>query len=66
MGDQFDPPGVEAAFAATRLIAISAWDDEENGSLAENYGAAILLDKITLAQSLIPAIKGKNLLIRRS
>jgi CheY-like chemotaxis protein len=60
MGDKFDPPEVKAAFASTRLIAISAWEDEENGILAENYGTTILLDKISLAQSLIPAIKGQE------
>ena len=56
----FEPPEVKAAFAGARLIAISAWEDEENGILADTYGAVILLDKMTLAQSLIPAIKGQE------
>src|SRR5579862_302442 len=61
MGEnKFDPAEIKTALAGTRLIAISAWEDEENGILAESYGAAILLDKISLAHSLIPAIKGQG------
>jgi len=59
MGETFDPAEIKTAFAGTRLIATSAWEDEENGILAESYGATVLLDKINLAQSLIPVIKGQ-------
>lgn len=41
----------------SRLIAISFWDDEGTRALAESLGAATLLDKLTLATELIPAIK---------
>jgi hypothetical protein len=40
-----------------RLIAISFWDDEATQALADSFGAAILLDKLTLATELIPEIK---------
>ena len=41
----------------SRLIAISFWDDSDARALAESLGAATLLDKLTLATELIPAIK---------
>jgi DNA-binding NarL/FixJ family response regulator len=41
----------------SRLIAISFWDDEGTQALAESLGAVTLLDKLTLATELIPAIK---------
>lgn len=41
----------------SRLIAISFWDDTDTQALAESLGAATLLDKLTLATELIPAIK---------
>ena len=44
-----------------RLIAISFWDDEATQTLADSFGAAILLDKLTLATELIPAIKAATL-----
>ncbi len=40
-----------------RLIAISFWDDESTKALARSLGAVMLLDKLTLATELIPAIK---------
>lgn len=54
---QFEASQVKTAFADTRLIAISAWDHEEDGILAKSYGAAIVLDKMNLGESLIPAIR---------
>jgi DNA-binding NarL/FixJ family response regulator len=39
-----------------RLLAISAWNDEETQSLASSYGAAVCLDKTNLVTQLIPAI----------
>ena len=41
----------------SRLVAISFWDDTDTRALAESLGAATLLDKLTLATELIPAIK---------
>ena len=45
----------------SRLIAISFWDDEDTQTLAESLGAVTLLDKLTLATELIPAIKAATL-----
>jgi DNA-binding NarL/FixJ family response regulator len=58
--NEFDASEIRAAFAGRRLIAITAWNDEESGVLAETYGAATLLDKLSLAHALIPAIKGQE------
>lgn len=41
----------------SRLIAMSFWNDDDTRSLARSLGAATLLDKLTLATELIPAIK---------
>jgi DNA-binding NarL/FixJ family response regulator len=41
----------------TCLIAMSLWDDAETQSLAENFGAARLLEKSRLATTLIDAIQ---------
>jgi hypothetical protein len=38
------------------LFAISVWTDEESKSLAESFGADALLDKMDLANRLIPTI----------
>jgi DNA-binding NarL/FixJ family response regulator len=40
----------------TCLIAMSLWDDAESQSLAESFGAARLLNKSTLATTLVDAI----------
>jgi DNA-binding NarL/FixJ family response regulator len=40
----------------TCLIAMSLWDDAETHSLAESFGAARLLEKSTLATTLVDAI----------
>lgn len=45
----------------SRLIAISFWDDEGTRALAESFGAVTLLDKLTLATELIPAIKATSM-----
>jgi DNA-binding NarL/FixJ family response regulator len=42
---------------ATRVIAISAWNDEQTQALAQSYGAVKLLDKVDMASLLIPAIR---------
>lgn len=38
------------------VLAMSVWNDEETKELAENLGAAVLLDKMSLASTLIPTI----------
>ena len=45
----------------SRLIAISFWNDTDTQALAESLGAATLLDKLTLATELIPAIKAATI-----
>jgi DNA-binding NarL/FixJ family response regulator len=59
MGDegQLTPEQVRSCFSQSRLIAMSIWKDEETKSLAESFGAVVLLDKSTLGTELIPAIK---------
>jgi DNA-binding NarL/FixJ family response regulator len=37
-------------------IAVSIWSDPETATLAEDVGAAVLLNKIELGEKLIPAI----------
>lgn len=49
----------------SRLLAISVSNDEASRSLAESYGASILLDKMMLADELVPAIKKLALPIAR-
>src|SRR5580704_15366517 len=40
----------------SKLLAISVWNDEAARTLAENLGALSLLDKMDLAEKLIPTI----------
>ena len=40
----------------SQLLAISLWNDEDAKGLAESFGATILLDKMDLANTLIPTI----------
>lgn len=42
--------------AGTKLLAISFANDEESKALADSIGAAKFLDKMNLAQELIPSI----------
>jgi hypothetical protein len=42
--------------AGTKVLAISIANDDEAKALAGNIGAAKFLDKMNLAQELIPAI----------
>jgi DNA-binding NarL/FixJ family response regulator len=41
---------------SSKLLAISVWNDEDTRTLAESFGARSLLDKMDLAQELIPTI----------
>jgi len=43
-------------FAGTKLLAISFANDDEANTLADGIGAARLLNKLELANELIPAI----------
>lgn len=38
------------------IVAISVWNDDETRDLASRFGACMLLDKVNLAQELLPAI----------
>jgi two-component system, NarL family, response regulator DevR len=39
-----------------QVLGMSVWNDEETKELAENLGAAVLLDKMNLASTLVPTI----------
>jgi DNA-binding NarL/FixJ family response regulator len=39
-----------------QVLAISIWNDEESKELAESLGAAVFLDKMNLASTLVPTI----------
>jgi two-component system nitrate/nitrite response regulator NarL len=47
---------VEESMHGTCLIAMSLWDDAETQGLAEYFGATRLLNKSTLATTLVDAI----------
>jgi DNA-binding NarL/FixJ family response regulator len=55
--DRFDPASIKAQLRGSRLLAMSVWNDPETASLAEKYGALKLLDKSSLASTLVPAIE---------
>ena len=38
------------------VLAISIWNDDDSRELAESFGASVLLDKMNLADTLIPTI----------
>ena len=54
----FDPNfiKVELLSSAKYVLAMSLWNDDESKAVAQSYGASTLLDKSTLASTLIPAI----------
>jgi hypothetical protein len=39
------------------IVAISLWNDADTKTLAQSFGAHMLLDKMSLYSELIPAIK---------
>jgi DNA-binding NarL/FixJ family response regulator len=51
------PERVKTSFSHSHIIAMSLWVDDETKSLADSFGATVLLDKSTLTADLIPAIK---------
>jgi DNA-binding NarL/FixJ family response regulator len=55
--DRVAPVLIKAQLRSSCLLAMSIWDDAETVSLAESYGALKLLDKSSLASTLMPAIK---------
>lgn len=59
MGDErnFESGEVKSVLAGSRILAVSVWNDNESKILADSYGAASLLDKMSLANQLIPTIK---------
>jgi DNA-binding NarL/FixJ family response regulator len=59
MGRGSDPTPAEIRSSLTRckLLAISFSNDDETKALAYSFGAIELLDKTTLADHLLPAIK---------
>jgi two-component system, NarL family, response regulator DesR len=48
---------VKSSLGGCCLVAISFAHNEETQTLADSFGAEILLDKMSLASELIPAIK---------
>jgi len=40
----------------SKLLAISIWNDEDSRSLASDFGALTLLNKLDLSETLVPAI----------
>jgi DNA-binding NarL/FixJ family response regulator len=63
--DLYMPSGIRAAPAevkshlkscGSKLLAISIWNDEDVGGLAKDFGALVLLNKLDLNESLVPAI----------
>jgi DNA-binding NarL/FixJ family response regulator len=54
---QVETPPAKTLTAVSRIIAMSAFSDEETKILADRVGASILLDKMDLYYNLIPAIK---------
>ena len=51
------PLELKTGLTGSRLLAISAWQDDETKTLAEAIGAVTLLDKAKLVTQLIPAIR---------
>ena len=56
---QISPVDVKSRLdrSAPRILAISIWNDAESRALAKSVGAVTLLDKMDLANDLIPTIK---------
>jgi len=53
----FSPQAVKSRLNhGSQLLAISLSNDEEAKVLAESFGASVLLDKMNLADTLIPSI----------
>ena len=59
LGDEnsITPSKIKSAFVESRVIAMSLANDSDTQKIAEAYGAVALLDKMTLANNLIPSLK---------
>jgi DNA-binding NarL/FixJ family response regulator len=56
-GDRIDPNHFRSQLhASAKVLAISIWNDQETAVLAEQFGAAKLIDEMDIAKDLIPAI----------
>jgi DNA-binding NarL/FixJ family response regulator len=53
---KFTPLEVKSRLNGSQIVAISFWNDEETRVLADSFGAVTLLDKVNLAEDLIPTI----------
>ena len=58
-GDRFESAFVKVRLLSvrSRILAMSLWQDEETQTIAQGYGAVVLLDKGKLFDELIPAIQ---------
>jgi DNA-binding NarL/FixJ family response regulator len=59
LGDEnsITPSKAKSAFSGSRVVAMSFANDTQTQRIADAYGAVALLDKTTLANELIPALK---------
>lgn len=55
--DDVTPSQIKSSLADSKVLAISFSCEGESKTLADSYGAVLLLDKTKLVQDLIPAIK---------
>jgi two-component system response regulator NreC len=53
----FTPALVKAQLSTVCTVAVSFSDDSDSKTLAESYGAATLLDKMSLHAEILPAIR---------
>ena len=53
----FTPELVKAQLGTVCTVAVSFSNDDDSKALAESYGAATLLDKMTLYTEMLPAIQ---------
>jgi len=51
------PAEFKASVNGARLLAMSLWNDIETETLADSFGAEVLIDKMKLATELLPAIR---------
>jgi DNA-binding NarL/FixJ family response regulator len=55
--NRFEPASIKKQLSGSCLLAMSVWADKETATLAESYGAMILLDKSNLVSTMLPAIE---------
>jgi chemotaxis response regulator CheB len=54
---EVSPALVKSQLRSVRTVAVSFSNDAESKTLAESYGAAVLLDKMSLYTDMVPAIR---------